>query len=69
LRVADAMDTGLVWINIVLGDAADLPFGCVKRSGSGREMGRYAMETFVNKKLARIAWFLVATIVYRAPRV
>ena len=54
MRVADAMDAGLVWINIVLGDAADLPFGGVKRSGSGREMGRYAMEEFVNKKLARI---------------
>jgi succinate-semialdehyde dehydrogenase/glutarate-semialdehyde dehydrogenase len=55
LRVADAMDAGMVWINIVLGDAAELPFGGIKRSGSGREMGRYAMEEFVNKKLIRIA--------------
>jgi succinate-semialdehyde dehydrogenase/glutarate-semialdehyde dehydrogenase len=55
LRVADAMDAGMVWINLVLGDAAELPFGGIKRSGSGREMGRYAMEEFVNKKLIRIA--------------
>jgi succinate-semialdehyde dehydrogenase/glutarate-semialdehyde dehydrogenase len=55
LRVADQMDAGMVWINIVLGDAAELPFGGIKRSGSGREMGRYAMEEFVNKKLIRIA--------------
>ncbi|WP_291043864.1 aldehyde dehydrogenase family protein [Herbiconiux sp.] len=55
LRVADAIDAGMVWINIVLGDAAELPFGGVKRSGTGREMGRPAMEEFVNKKLVRIA--------------
>jgi succinate-semialdehyde dehydrogenase/glutarate-semialdehyde dehydrogenase len=55
LRVADRIDAGMVWINIVLGDAAELPFGGVKRSGSGREMGRFAMEEFVNKKLIRIA--------------
>ncbi|MFB2585097.1 NAD-dependent succinate-semialdehyde dehydrogenase [Herbiconiux liukaitaii] len=55
LRVADAIDAGMVWINLVLGDAAELPFGGVKRSGTGREMGRPAMEEFVNKKLVRIA--------------
>ncbi|MBF4632871.1 NAD-dependent succinate-semialdehyde dehydrogenase [Agreia pratensis] len=55
LRVADAIDAGMVWINLVLGDAAELPFGGVKRSGSGREMGRFALEEFINKKLIRIA--------------
>jgi succinate-semialdehyde dehydrogenase/glutarate-semialdehyde dehydrogenase len=55
LRVADAIDAGMVWVNIVLGDAAELPFGGVKRSGTGREMGRPAMEEFVNKKLIRLA--------------
>jgi len=54
VRVADSMGAGLVWINIVPGDAAELPFGGVKRSGSGREMRRYAMEKFVNEKLIRI---------------
>ena len=44
----------MVWVNIVLGDSAELPFGGVKRSGSGREMGRFAMEEFVNKKLIRL---------------
>ncbi len=55
LRMADAIDAGMVWINLVLGDSAELPFGGVKRSGSGREMGRFALEEFVNKKLIRIA--------------
>ncbi|MCS5714292.1 NAD-dependent succinate-semialdehyde dehydrogenase [Herbiconiux sp. CPCC 205716] len=55
LRVADRIDAGMVWVNLVLGDAAELPFGGVKRSGSGREMGRFAVEEFVNKKLIRIA--------------
>jgi len=55
LRVADGIDAGMVWVNLVLGDSAELPFGGVKRSGSGREMGRFAMEEFVNKKLVRIA--------------
>jgi succinate-semialdehyde dehydrogenase/glutarate-semialdehyde dehydrogenase len=55
LRVADQMDAGMVWINLVLGDAAELPFGGVKRSGFGREMGKYAFEEFANKKLIRIA--------------
>ncbi|THG31695.1 NAD-dependent succinate-semialdehyde dehydrogenase [Naasia lichenicola] len=55
IRVADAMDAGMVWINLVLGDSVELPFGGVKRSGFGREMGRFAIEEFVNKKLIRIA--------------
>jgi len=54
LRVADAIDAGMVWVNLVLGDAAELPFGGVKRSGSGREMGRFAIEEFTNKKLIRL---------------
>ncbi len=53
LRVADQIDAGMVWVNIVLGDGAELPFGGVKRSGSGRELGRFGADEFVNKKLIR----------------
>jgi succinate-semialdehyde dehydrogenase/glutarate-semialdehyde dehydrogenase len=54
MRVADQIEAGMVWINIVLGDGAELPFGGVKRSGSGRELGRLGADEFVNKKLIRI---------------
>jgi succinate-semialdehyde dehydrogenase/glutarate-semialdehyde dehydrogenase len=52
-RVADALDVGMVFINGVHADGIELPFGGVKRSGFGRELGRYGIEEFVNKKLIR----------------
>lgn len=51
--VADRLETGMVWINGFAGTQADLPFGGVKRSGIGRELGKYGMDEFVNKKLIR----------------
>lgn len=51
--VADRLDTGMVFINSVAETQADLPFGGVKRSGVGRELGRFGMDEFVNKKLIR----------------
>ncbi len=53
-RVADSLDTGMVFVNGVLADGAELPFGGVKRSGFGRELGPYGMDEFVNKKLIRV---------------
>ena len=52
-EVADQLDTGMVFINSVAQTQADLPFGGVKRSGVGRELGRFGMDEFVNKKLIR----------------
>ncbi|HEY7331369.1 MAG TPA: NAD-dependent succinate-semialdehyde dehydrogenase [Candidatus Limnocylindria bacterium] len=54
LRVADAIEAGMVFVNVVLADGAELPFGGVKRSGTGREMGRLGADEFTNKKLIRI---------------
>jgi succinate-semialdehyde dehydrogenase / glutarate-semialdehyde dehydrogenase len=52
-RVADRIEAGMVFVNGVLLDGAELPFGGIKRSGFGRELGRYGIDEFVNKKLIR----------------
>ncbi|MBN8869497.1 MAG: NAD-dependent succinate-semialdehyde dehydrogenase [Solirubrobacterales bacterium] len=52
-RVAEKLDTGMVFVNGVGLDGAELPFGGVKRSGFGRELGTYGIQEFINKKLIR----------------
>ncbi|GAA1879232.1 aldehyde dehydrogenase family protein [Paeniglutamicibacter psychrophenolicus] len=49
--IARQLEVGMVSINQTSGSAAELPFGGVKRSGVGRELGKYGMEEFVNRKL------------------
>ena len=53
-RVADRIEAGMVYVNVVGADSAELPFGGVKRSGFGRELGRFGIDEFVNKKLIRV---------------
>jgi succinate-semialdehyde dehydrogenase / glutarate-semialdehyde dehydrogenase len=53
-RVADRIEAGMVYVNLVLADSPELPFGGVKRSGTSREMGLLAADEFVNKKLIRV---------------
>lgn len=53
-RVADKIDAGMVYVNCVAADGVELPFGGIKRSGFGRELSRYGIEEFINKKLIRI---------------
>jgi succinate-semialdehyde dehydrogenase/glutarate-semialdehyde dehydrogenase len=54
-RVANQIEAGMVYVNLVGADAPELPFGGFKRSGFGRELGRYGADEFVNKKLIRSA--------------
>ncbi len=52
-RVAQRLETGMVFINSNTDSEANLPFGGVKRSGFGRELGPLGIEEFANKKLVR----------------
>ncbi|MDQ8702528.1 NAD-dependent succinate-semialdehyde dehydrogenase [Streptomyces sp. LHD-70] len=52
--VADALDVGMVSINGPSDTQEDLPFGGVKLSGVGRELGAYGMSEFVNRKVIRV---------------
>jgi succinate-semialdehyde dehydrogenase/glutarate-semialdehyde dehydrogenase len=54
-RVADRLDVGMVFVNGVGLEGAELPFGGVKASGFGRELGTLGIEEFVNKKVIRTA--------------
>jgi succinate-semialdehyde dehydrogenase / glutarate-semialdehyde dehydrogenase len=54
-RVANQIEAGMVYVNLVGADAPELPFGGFKRSGFGRELGNFGADEFVNKKLIRAA--------------
>ena len=54
-KVADQIDTGMMFINHPTWTQADLPFGGTKRSGYGRELSELGIDEFVNKKLIRIS--------------
>ncbi len=48
--VAEPLEVGMVAFNQAPGTAAEMPFGGVKQSGFGRELGPYGMSEFVNFK-------------------
>ncbi|MBP2479380.1 succinate-semialdehyde dehydrogenase/glutarate-semialdehyde dehydrogenase [Crossiella equi] len=54
LRVADRIESGMVYLNSAGGSQADLPFGGIKRSGMGRELGPAGIEEFMNQKSIRL---------------
>jgi succinate-semialdehyde dehydrogenase/glutarate-semialdehyde dehydrogenase len=54
-RVASRVETGMMFINNISWTDAELPFGGIKDSGYGRELGDMGIQEFVNKKLVRYA--------------
>ena len=54
-RLASRVDTGMMFINNISWADAELPFGGIKNSGYGRELGDMGIQEFVNKKLVRTA--------------
>lgn len=52
-EIAEQLEVGMVTINSPSGSEANTPFGGVKRSGFGRELGTLGITEFLNYKLIR----------------
>jgi succinate-semialdehyde dehydrogenase/glutarate-semialdehyde dehydrogenase len=53
--VAQRLDAGMVNVNTPAGEGPDIPFGGIKRSGFGRELGALGIDEFVNKQIYVVA--------------
>ncbi|MCR9194487.1 MAG: aldehyde dehydrogenase family protein [Hyphomonas sp.] len=49
-RVARALKAGVVWVNCSQPTFTEVPWGGVKRSGIGRELGRWGLENYLETK-------------------
>ena len=54
LAFARAVRAGTVWTNTWMDGFAELPFGGVRESGQGRELGRYGLEEFLEVKTVQM---------------
>ncbi|MGA8852184.1 MAG: NAD-dependent succinate-semialdehyde dehydrogenase [Aeromicrobium sp.] len=54
-QVARHLEVGMSNVNTPAGEGAEVPFGGVKRSGFGRELGPLGMDEFVNKRMYYVA--------------
>ena len=49
-RVAEAMEAGIVWVQCSQPCFCQAPWGGVKRSGIGRELGTFGIDGFLEPK-------------------
>ena len=54
LRVASLVEAGMVFVNNLDWADAELPFGGIKHSGYGHELGRLGIQAFVNTKMVHV---------------
>ncbi len=55
VAIASRLETGMVFINKMFGSVPELPFGGVKRSGYGRELGDLGAYEFANQQLIMVS--------------
>lgn len=56
MRVAEALEVGMVGINTGIFSDPAAPFGGVKKSGLGREGGRHGILEFLETKYINVSW-------------
>ncbi|NHF72775.1 aldehyde dehydrogenase family protein [Paracoccus xiamenensis] len=54
LNFARKVQAGTVWTNTWMDGFAEMPFGGVKESGQGRELGRYGLEEYLEVKTVQL---------------
>jgi betaine-aldehyde dehydrogenase len=64
VEVARGTRAGTIWVNTYMDGTPELPFGGMKQSGLGRELGRHAVEDYTESKTlnihtgSRTAWWV-----------
>ncbi|MFG0287125.1 MAG: NAD-dependent succinate-semialdehyde dehydrogenase [Rhodopirellula sp. JB044] len=53
-KIAEQIETGMMFLNQPTNSQAELPFGGIKNSGYGRELSHLGILEFVNKKLIHL---------------
>jgi succinate-semialdehyde dehydrogenase/glutarate-semialdehyde dehydrogenase len=54
-KIAQRLESGMSNVNTPANEGQEVPFGGVKRSGFGRELGPLGMDEFVNKRMYFVA--------------
>jgi succinate-semialdehyde dehydrogenase/glutarate-semialdehyde dehydrogenase len=54
-KIAQRLESGMANVNTPANEGQEVPFGGVKRSGFGRELGPLGMDEFVNKRMYFVA--------------
>ena len=56
-KLAEVLESGLVWVNCWLERDLRTPFGGIKNSGFGKEGGMYALDFFTEPKNICIKYY------------